>query len=135
MTDISLIQYARLLGSNTVIGMAQKVGLRPPPPPISVRNLINLAGQIILPLAPVDLQPQNGAQGISNNPDLFFRDQGAGTPAAVWEFKFIVTQNNVVVDPQQTDWAVTTGPVTPPGFKYFVPLPPGTVTLSVRGTN
>lgn len=42
--EISLIQYARCLGSNTVIGMAQKVGLTPPPPPISVRHLLDLAG-------------------------------------------------------------------------------------------
>jgi hypothetical protein len=137
MTDISLIQYARLLGANTVIGMAQKVGLTPPPPPISVRNLINLAGQIILPFAPVDLQPQNGAQGISNNPFLFFRDSGPGTPAAAGQFAFIVTQNNVVVDPshQLTGPAVTASPLTPPGVKWAFPLPAGLVTLTVWGQN
>jgi hypothetical protein len=41
MTNISLAQYARFLGSNSVLQMAQKVGLTPPPPPISVRNLID----------------------------------------------------------------------------------------------
>jgi hypothetical protein len=136
MTDISLVQYARLLGSNTVIGMAQKVGLTPPPPPISVRNLINLAGQIIKPFAPVDLQPQNGAQGISNNPDLFFRDPGAGTPAAALEFQFLVSQNNVVVgSPPLTGPESTPSPLAPPGAKWFVPLPPGKVTLTVWGQN
>ena len=40
MANISLNQYALILGANTVIGMAQKVGLNPPPPTISVRNLI-----------------------------------------------------------------------------------------------
>ncbi len=137
MTDISLIQYARLLGSNTVIGMAQKVGLTPPPPPISVRNLIDLAGRIILPFAPVDLQPQNGAQGISNNPFLFFRDPGAGTPAAAGQFAFIVTQNGVIVDPshQLTGGAVTSSALTPPGVKWAFPLPAGLVTLAVAGQN
>lgn len=136
MTDISLIQYARLLGSNTVIGMAQKVGLTPPPPPISVRDLIDLAGRIILPFAPVDLQPQNGAQGISNNPFLFFRDPGAGSPAAAGQFEFLVTQNNVVVgSPPLTGAASTSSPLTPPGIKWFVPLPPGNVTFQVWGRN
>jgi hypothetical protein len=137
MTDISLIQYARLLGSNTMIGMAEKVGLTPPPPPISMRNLVELAGRIILPFAPVDLQPQNGAHDISNNPNLFFRDPGAGSPAAAGQFQFIVTQNNVIVDPSHklTGAAVTSSPLTPPGIKWLFPLPPGEVTLTVWGQN
>jgi hypothetical protein len=137
MADISLIQYARLLGSNTVIGMAEKVGLTPPPPPISVRNLVDLAGRIILPLAPVDLQPQNGAHDVSNTPSLFFRDPGAGTPAAAGQFEFLVTQNNVIVDPSHklTGPAVTSSPLTPPGVKWLFPLPSGEVTLTVWGQN
>ena len=137
MTDISLLQYARLLGSNTVIGMAERVGLKPPPPPISVRNLIDLAGRIILPFAPVDLQPQNGARGIRNDPSLFFRDSGAGTRAAAAQFEFSVTQNNVLVDPTKrlTDLATTSNPLPPFGIKWFFPLPPGEVTLTVRAIN
>jgi hypothetical protein len=137
MTDVSLIQYARLLGSNTVIGMAEKVGLTPPPPPISVRNIVALAGQTAFkPVAPVNLQPQNGAQGISNSPFLFFSDPGAGTPAAAGEFGFIVTQNNVVVgSPPLTGPAVTPSPLSLPGVKWPFPLPPGQVTLSVWGQN
>jgi hypothetical protein len=137
MADISLIQFARLLGSNTLLGMAQKVGLTPPPPPISARNIVVLAGRIILPFAPVDLQPPNGASGISNNPNLFFRDPGAGTPAAAQHFEYIVTQNRVIVDPSHvlTGGGITGNPVTPPGFKWFSSLPPGQVTLTVSGTN
>jgi hypothetical protein len=140
MTDISLIQYARILGSTTVIGMAGKVGLTPPPPPISVRNLVDAAGQIILPLAPVDLRPQNGASGVSNNPDIFFRDPGADTPAAAVQFEFTVTQNNIAIDPKHE----LSGPralfthapkSAPPGMKWISPLPPGEVTLKVSGLN
>ena len=41
----SFIRLAHALGSNRVSGMAEKVGLHwPPPPPISVRNLVKLAG-------------------------------------------------------------------------------------------
>ena len=43
MSNISLRQLASFLHSNTVIGMARRVGLTPPPPPISVRHLVNLA--------------------------------------------------------------------------------------------
>jgi hypothetical protein len=45
MSNISLRQWSSILGSNTVIGMARAVGLTPPPPPISVRNLVNFAIQ------------------------------------------------------------------------------------------
>ena len=137
MTEIKLVPFARLLGTNSVLGMAQKVGLAPPPPPISVRNVVDLASRIILPLAPVGLQPQNGASGISNSPDLFFRDPGAGTPAEAGQFDFIVTQNDVIVDPNHmlTGAAATAAPVTSPGLKWFFPLPPGQVTLSVSGRN
>jgi hypothetical protein len=53
MAGIGLIQFARILGSHTVISMARKVGLNPPPPPISVRALVTL---LRLPLQPTDLR-------------------------------------------------------------------------------
>jgi hypothetical protein len=117
--------------------MAKKVGLSPPPPPISVRNLVDLASRIILPLAPVDLQPQDGARDVSNNPDLFWRDPGAGTPAAAIGFSFVVSQNGVIVDPDHilTGDANIQAPLTPPGPKWFFPLPPGDVMLTVAGVN
>ena len=52
MANISLSQYALILGANTVIGMAEKVGLKPPPPTISVRNLIARAGTNLCPPGP-----------------------------------------------------------------------------------
>jgi hypothetical protein len=135
MTE-SLLDFARRLGSNTVIGMAQKVGLPPPPPPISVRNLINLADPP-LPLDPVDLQPKNGARDVSSDPLIFFRDPGIGSRKAAGQFEFFVTQNNVIVDPSHkvTGPGTIGNPVQPPGFKYFFPLPPGVVTLTVWGRN
>jgi hypothetical protein len=137
MANISLNQYALILGANTVIGMAKKVGLKPPPPKISVRNLISLAAKNLVPLAPVDLQPANGATGVSNNPYLSFRDPGAGGPAAADVFDFTVSQNNYVVDPtgQLTGEVLAHSPLTPPGVKWNFPLPPGQVTLMVRGEN
>jgi hypothetical protein len=137
MANISLVEYARFLGSNKVSGMAQKVRLVwPPPPPVSVRNLVDSAGRFILPLAPIDLQPQNGASNVSNNPDLFFRDPGAGTPASAFNFEFEVSQNNVEVgSPPLTGPGNTSSPLTPPGIKWFSPLPPGTLTLTVWGKN
>ncbi|MGH9355141.1 MAG: hypothetical protein ACRD10_03340 [Terriglobia bacterium] len=138
MDNISLRQSAQLLGSNAVSGMAQQVGLQwPPPPPISVRNLDQLARQPILPLAPIDLQPQNGASGISSGPNLFFIDPGAGTRAAVSQFGFTVSQNNILVDPSHTltGPTSTSSPLTPPGIKWGFPLPPGEVTLTVWGVN
>lgn len=132
----SLIQYARLLGSNTLLGMAEKVGLTPPPPPISVRNLIDLAGRIILPFAPVDLQPQNGASGLSKDPNLLFRDPGAGTPAQAFQFEFALTQNNILLNsPPLTGGSSVSSPLVPPGVKWGFPLPPGKVTLTVSGRN
>ena len=135
MADIRLDEYARLLGSNTVIGMAEKVGLTRPPPRISVRNLVDLAAGVILPFAPVDLLPQNGAGGISSSPDLYFRDPGAGTPAAAAQFEFVLTQNGIIVDPGPNFvlGAGTASPLTPPGVKWGFPLPPGEVTLTVSG--
>jgi hypothetical protein len=136
MTSISLVQFARLLESNSALGLAQKVGLTPPPPPISFRNLIDLAGRIIVPLAPVNLQPQNGTTGISNNPNLFFRDPGEGTPAAAFSFDFELTQNNVLVgSPPLTGPASTASPLAPLGVTWHFPLPPGEVSLRVRGRN
>jgi hypothetical protein len=64
--------------------------------------LVDIAVQAkrVTPLAPVDLRPQNGASGIQNAPYLFFVDPGAGTTSAADSFEFLVSQNNVVVDPQ-----------------------------------
>lgn len=135
MAKISLNQYAEILGANTVIGMAQKVGLKPPPPTISVRNLIALAGKFIVPLAPVDLQPANGATGVANNPYLSFRDPGAGGPAAAAWFSFNLSQNNYLIGAGNTGDASTSSPVTPPGVRWDDPLPPGQVTLTVFGKN
>ena len=138
MAYISLRQIDQLLASNTVSGMAQEVGLQwPPPPPISLRNLVQLARQPVLPVAPVDLQPPNGASGISSDPYLFFLDSAAGRRAAAGQFGFTVSQNNILVDPDHTMTgpASTSNPLTPPGIKWFYPLPPGEVTLTVWGVN
>ena len=53
MATISLLKLGRLLGSNTVLGMAKIFGVTPPPPPISVRALVESFG---LPLQPTDLK-------------------------------------------------------------------------------
>src|SRR5690242_19319694 len=98
MSDISLNQYGRLLGSLTVIGIAGKVGVGPPPPPVSVRHLLDLAGHIILPLAPVGLEPRDGASGVSSGTNLFFVDPGIGTPAAALQFEFVLLQNGIVLN-------------------------------------
>src|ERR1700687_3922176 len=59
MSNISLRQIAQSLGSDNVSGMAQKVGLKwPPPPSVSVRNLVALAIQNII-LANRGLLDQN----------------------------------------------------------------------------
>jgi hypothetical protein len=130
----SLNQIAQLLGSNTVIGMAQKVGLTPPPPSISVRNLINLADPP-LPLAPVDLQPNNGARSVSNDPLIFFRDPGAGTRKAAGQFEFVLLHNGVMLgSPPATGATSISSPVTPFKIGFFT-LPPGQITLSVGGRN
>jgi hypothetical protein len=135
MSDISLRQYVPFLGSNTVTGMAKKVGLPLPPPTISLRNLLKLAERIILPLAPVDLQPQNGASSVPNNPYYFFRDPAAGTPAAAFEFEWEVIHDYSVVGPPDAQLAVTSAPLTPPGIKWGWPLPYGDITLRVAGKN
>jgi len=138
MANIRLRQYVPFLGSNTVIGMAQKVGLTRPPP-VSVRNLINLAEKIILPYAPLGLQPQNGSQGISNNPFLFFFDPAKGTPAAIEQFEFKITSHGKLVDnpndPLPLGVLFINPPFNPPGVKWVVTLPQGEVTLTVFGTN
>src|SRR5438046_5737573 len=90
MADISLIEFARLLGSNTVIGMAQKVGLTAPPPPISVRTLVRSFG---LPLRPTNIQLNLSGQPLSpNNVPISgfgysWEDPGTGSPrqATIWE--------------------------------------------------
>lgn len=53
MATISLLKFGRLLGSNTVLGMAKILGVTPPPPPISIRALVESFG---LPLQPTDLK-------------------------------------------------------------------------------
>jgi hypothetical protein len=54
MNAISVREFGKLLGSYAVSGMAQKVGLKwPPPPPISIRNIAHIAG---IPLTPTNLQ-------------------------------------------------------------------------------
>lgn len=40
MSDISLFQYVRAAGSTTLLGMAEKLGVKAPPP-VSVRNLLH----------------------------------------------------------------------------------------------
>lgn len=136
----SLIKFAGILGSNTVVGMAQKLGLSRPPPRISVRDLFDLAQRTILPFAPVDLQPVNGAIGVSNTPDIFFRDPMTDTPVAAAQFGYRVTQNNVAIDPGHQlsglQALFSHGPRSaPPGLKWISPLPPGPVTLEVFGLN
>jgi hypothetical protein len=72
--SISLGPFAIALGSNSVSGMAQKVGLKwPPPPLISVRNLIGIAGQ---PLKPTHLVPQGGTIPLKTILEL--QDPGVG---------------------------------------------------------
>jgi hypothetical protein len=52
MSTISLIKFGRLVGSNTVLGMARILGVTSPPP-ISVRALVQSFG---LPSQPTDLK-------------------------------------------------------------------------------
>ena len=52
------------------------------------------------------------------------------------KFQLLVSQNNVVVgSPPLTGPESTPSPLAPPGAKWFVPLPPGEVTLTVWGQN
>jgi hypothetical protein len=77
MPSISLRPFTAALGSNSVSGMAQKVGLKwPPPPPISVRNLMRIAGQ---PLKPTHLVPQGGGPVTPVKPILNWEDPGVGS--------------------------------------------------------
>jgi hypothetical protein len=98
---------------------------------------IGVQAERSLPLAPIGLQPQNGASGTPTEPYLFFRDPGAGTPSAADQFEFLVSQNNIIVDPSHTlsGPASTSSPLMPPGVKWFYPLPPGQVSLEVWGRN
>jgi hypothetical protein len=98
--------------------------------------LVDLAERIILPFAPVDLQPPNDASGVSDDPHLFFRDPGAGTPAAAFLFDYLLLQNGVVLNsPPLTVGPEIASPLSPPGVTWFFPLPPGRVTLTVSGKN
>jgi hypothetical protein len=132
----SLILLGRILGSKSVIGMAAKVGLSPPPPPISVRHLIDLVDPP-LPLAPVDLLPANGARNVSANPIAFFRDPAIGTKKAAVQFELFFLHDGITVgSPPLTGPILISNPVSPPGFKIdFLTLPQGEVTLTVRGSN
>ena len=48
MADISVLKFARSLGSNTASGIARKVGVKwPPPPTISLRNLVLIGSRVI----------------------------------------------------------------------------------------
>jgi hypothetical protein len=49
-------QVAKRLGSHSVIGIAQKIGVSSPPPRISVRALVGLAKASLVPVQPVDLK-------------------------------------------------------------------------------
>lgn len=88
----SLKQFGRFLGSNTVIGMAQKVGLTPPPPPLSVRNLVHLAGR---PLQPTNIQLSFSGHPLPPNDvpitqsEISWEDPGAGSlrQATTWEVR------------------------------------------------
>ncbi len=118
MPDISLLEFARFLGSDRTSGMAQKVGLKwPPPPSISVRNLVQLAG---LPSPPTGLSLNYG--GGDHPPDsqgvpvtqfaCNWRDPGVLSPRAAKNFRFsLYTQSGVVVESYLT-WAGTF--VSPP---------------------
>jgi hypothetical protein len=132
MADIDLADYASLLGSQTVRGMAAKVGLNPPPPPISVRNLVKLAANIIKPLTPTILSPPNGAT-VYRTQKFSFVDPGFNTPTQDGSFHFQVTQNGVVVGPYQ--YTNVGNPITPGGVSWGSALPTGTVRLEVWGTN
>jgi hypothetical protein len=99
--------------------------------------VIEVQAERSLPLPPVGLQPQNGASGVPTEPYLFFRDPGAGTPAAADQFEFIVSQNNIIVDPSHTltGYVSISSPLTPNGVKWGYPLPLGQVSLEVWGKN
>jgi hypothetical protein len=48
MRNLGALQYAHLLQAKTIGGMAQKLGVTwPPPPAVSVRNLLRLAGDLV----------------------------------------------------------------------------------------
>jgi phospholipase C len=51
LADISLLEFARSKGANTVGTIAQKMGVKwPPPPTISVRNLVLVGSRVIVHL-------------------------------------------------------------------------------------
>ncbi len=106
MKDIRVLQFARLLGSKTVSDMAQKVGLKWPPPPISLRNVVRLAG---IPLQPSNLQLQWDVGGILTSfpPDstevpvslqLSWDDPGAGTLRQATAFEVTVRSRHTLKD-------------------------------------
>ena len=137
MAYISVFPFLRYYGVRTLLGMARKLGLNPPPPPISVRNLVDCAVRTIKPLAPVDLYPPNGATGVSDNPYLYFRDPGLGTPAAALQFSYQVLHNGAPVDAHHVGiiGGTASNPLMLPGVQWSERLPSGLITLNVDAKN
>jgi hypothetical protein len=97
MSNVSVLGFAKFLGAKTCGGMAQAVGVHwPPPPAVSLREVIRLAG---LPLAPVDLglQTSNGQGPITDintapvTLDLWWRDPGVDTPRFANSYELTLT--------------------------------------------
>jgi hypothetical protein len=97
MANVSVLEFAELLGATTCGGMAQGVGLEwPPPPAVSLRNVIQLAG---LPLAPANLQLLSADGSLSKidvntapvEVDLSWTDPGEGTPRRAMWYELTVT--------------------------------------------
>ena len=111
MSYIRLTVVAHALASNTVSGMAQRVGLHwPPPPCISVRNLVRLAGGQVsalnwLPANPfaILIDPAQNAWHAGHINDVLALDSGGlvlGTDSGgVW----LVEGNNSAI-PLSEDW-------------------------------
>ncbi len=114
MSDTSLRQIAQSLGSDNVGGMAQKVGLKwPPPPPVSVRSLAALATQnIIVAHRRLLDQNLNADQRISVN-SYNFTDSGSLSQQSM---RFITTLEG-------------TGSATGPGLTIFQ----GRLFMAYRG--
>ena len=130
MAVISLLQVAHFLGSNMGSGMSQKVGLKwPPPPPISVRNLANLAGRPLQPTGLVLVCNVGAGYLVEYPPDsqsvpananfveLSWRDAGVGSirEAKVWH----ATLKNVGTGRDLYDGDVEANKLVPPGV-FFV---------------
>lgn len=102
MENISLIAYSKLLGSTSVSGMAQAVGLRwPPPPTISVREMIKLLSGTFMPGSPI--AALNAFTGEVPEVDVF----SVGVDGRLWQFR----------ESNDTGWssAFVPDPVAAPG--------------------